>query len=56
VTATGDAFAYYDHFQAALEQLLASKGVVADALLTERTQAFAERPHGHDHHHHDHHH
>ncbi len=55
VNTTGESFAYYDHFQLALEQLLASKGLVASELLADKTQAFAQRPHGHDHHHtHDH--
>jgi nitrile hydratase accessory protein len=52
VVTTGEDFAYYDHFQQALEQLLASKGVVANELLAARTEAFAKRPHGHDHSHH----
>lgn len=51
VVTTGDDFAYYDYFQLALEQLLASKGVVASELLAERTEIFAQRPHGHDHSH-----
>lgn len=56
VNTTGDDFCYYDHFQQALEHLLSSKDLVAKDALAERTQVFAERPHGHDHHHeHDHH-
>lgn len=51
VVSTGDDFAYYDYFQLALEQLLASKGVVASESLAERTAVFAQRPHGHDHSH-----
>lgn len=51
VTTSGEEFAYYDYFQQALEELLASKGVVASALLEQRAEAFARRPHGHDHSH-----
>ena len=50
-----DQYQYFDHFQLALENLLAQKGVVLNAALNEREQAFADRPHGHDHSHdHDH--
>jgi nitrile hydratase accessory protein len=48
-------FAYYDHFQRALERLLASKGIVSAEALAVRTRGFAERPPDHDHDHHDHH-
>ena len=44
-------YQYFDHFQLALENLLAQKGVVLNAALNEREQAFADRPHGHDHDH-----
>ena len=44
-------YQYFDHFQLALENLLAQKGVVLNAALNEREQAFADRPHGHDHSH-----
>lgn len=46
-------FAYYDHFQRALERLLASKGILSADALTERARGLAERPPGHDHSHHD---
>jgi nitrile hydratase accessory protein len=50
-----DQYQYFDHFQLALENLLAQKGVVLNAALNEREQAFADRPHGDDHSHdHDH--
>ena len=48
---TTDPYEYYDHFQSALDALLASKAVVSRVDLQTRTTAFAERPHGHDHHH-----
>lgn len=42
-------YRYYDHFLAALQALLAEKGLLDSAALEARHQAFAERPHGHDH-------
>ena len=42
-------YAYYDHFQAALENLLIGKGLTNEEALATRRQAFADRPHGHDH-------
>ncbi len=42
-------YAYYDHFLAALESLLADKGFVAPEPLQARCKEFRERPHGHDH-------
>ena len=50
-------YAYYEHFQRALEGLLASSGLVAADVLESRAQQFATRPEGHDHahgHSHDH--
>ena len=47
----GEAYAYYERFQAALETLLAKRGVVAPAALEAETQKLAARPHGHDHSH-----
>lgn len=44
-------YQYFDHFQLALENLLAQKEVVLNSALSEREQAFAARPHGHDHSH-----
>ncbi len=42
-------YAYYDHFLRALERVLAEQGLVAPAELGARVEAFAARPHGHDH-------
>lgn len=44
-------YRYYDHFLAALQALLAEKGLLNPAALDRRVSAFAERPHGHDHDH-----
>jgi len=50
-------YAYYQHFQRALERLLASRGLVATEALELRATQLGERPDGHDHDHdHDHHH
>jgi nitrile hydratase accessory protein len=48
-------YAYYEHFQRALEQVLAGREVVPAAALSERAAALDQRPHGHDHVRHDHH-
>jgi nitrile hydratase accessory protein len=54
-TATAQ-FRYYDHFLRALESLLVDRALIAPGELVARVDAFADRPHGHDHHdHHDHH-
>ena len=45
---------YYEHFLRALESLLVERGLVATGELRSRVDAFAARPHGHDHHDHDH--
>ena len=42
-------YQYYDHFLAAFQALLAEKGLLDEELVDARHQAFAERPHGHDH-------
>ncbi|MCZ6644006.1 MAG: nitrile hydratase accessory protein [Gammaproteobacteria bacterium] len=42
-------YAYYDHFLAALESLLADKGLVPSGPLEARCSEFRNRPHGHDH-------
>jgi len=44
-----DPYQYYDHFQQALHELLAEKGVVSPQDLQARAEVFAARPHGHDH-------
>ena len=44
-----DPYVYYEHFQQALHNLLARKGLVNAASLEARAEAFAQRPHGHDH-------
>ena len=40
---------YYERWATALERLLTAKGLCRSDELAERTRAFAERPHGHDH-------
>lgn len=47
--AAEDAFEYFDCFLEALSQLLDEKGLCLDADQNARTEAFAARPHGHDH-------
>jgi nitrile hydratase accessory protein len=42
-------YRYYDHFLAAFQALLAEKGLLDEALVDARHQAFTQRPHGHDH-------
>ena len=42
-------YAYYDHFLAAFQALLAEKNLLDGGLIEARHQAFADRPHGHDH-------
>ena len=44
-----DEYRYYEHFLAALENLLRAKGLIDKSLLDERTTEFMARPHGHDH-------
>jgi nitrile hydratase accessory protein len=44
-------FAYYDHFQRALERLLEAKGLIAPETLAARVDELARRPPGHDHRH-----
>jgi len=43
------AYQYYDHFLAALQALLANKGMLATDDVDQRFRAFQARPHGHDH-------
>ena len=42
-------YVYYDHFLAALTDLLSNKNLVGIHELLEKDQQFQERPHGHDH-------
>ncbi len=42
-------WSYYQRWQAALERLLARKGLYGEAELADRAQALAARPPGHDH-------
>jgi nitrile hydratase accessory protein len=42
-------FDYYRHFLAALETVLARKGLVTPEDLASRSATLAARPHGHDH-------
>ena len=52
---TVDEYAYYEHFLAAFEALLAEKRLLGREKLAERAAEFDLRPHGHDHDHdHDH--
>ena len=44
-----EAYRYYDHFLAAFQSLLAEKGLLDQGSVEARHQAFARRPHGHDH-------
>ena len=44
-------YAYYDHFLAALEKLLAEKGLVTQPTVQARCTELLNRPHGHDHKH-----
>ena len=44
-----DTYHYYQHFQRALNNLLAAKGLVDADKLEARVNEFAQRPHGHDH-------
>lgn len=43
------AYRYYDHFLAAFLSLLEEKGLLDVPRLNARFEAFAARPHGHDH-------
>jgi len=45
----GEAWSYYARWQAALERLLAQKGVCSPGELEERERALVARPAGHDH-------
>ena len=45
----GEGYVYYERFQAALEALLAARGLVAPSVLEARASQLAARPHGHDH-------
>ena len=47
----GEDYIYYERFQAALEALLAKRGVVAPGALEAEAARLAARPHGHDHSH-----
>jgi nitrile hydratase accessory protein len=44
-----DDYEYYDHFQAALQQVMVAKGVLSSADLEHRQAHLAALPHGHDH-------
>lgn len=45
----GEAYHYYERFQAALETLLAERGQAPAEALQARATTLAARPHGHDH-------
>jgi nitrile hydratase accessory protein len=47
--APGEPWSYYARWQAALERLLAQKGVCSPGELEARERALASRPAGHDH-------
>ena len=42
-------YQYFDHFLAALTDLMELKGLCETRELDQRSRAFADRPHGHDH-------
>jgi nitrile hydratase accessory protein len=42
-------YLYFDHFLAALTDVVAAKGICPDEELRNKTELFAARPHGHDH-------
>ena len=42
-------YVYYDHFLAALTELLAGKELMDISELTKKDREFQSRPHGHDH-------
>ncbi|BBX68660.1 nitrile hydratase accessory protein [Mycolicibacterium psychrotolerans] len=44
-------FTYYDHWLAALTDVLAAEGVLSEGDIAERAAALAQRPAGHDHRH-----
>lgn len=44
-----DSYRYYERWLEALETLLDEKGLCSQGRLQERTEALADRPHGHDH-------
>lgn len=44
-------YQYYEHFQQALQRLLARLDVLDPGALITRTAEYAAREHGHDHHH-----
>lgn len=46
---TGDEYQYYDRFLAAFTRLLSDKDICLTHDLDERSDAFSQRPHGHDH-------
>ena len=46
---SGEAYEYFDLFLAAFTGLLARKQVCDASEIVTRTEAFAARPHGHDH-------
>ena len=45
----GEGYEYYQHFETALVAVLNEKGIDLDHALLEKAEAFAARPHGHDH-------
>lgn len=45
----GEAYDYYDLFLSAFTKLLEKKGVCLERELAAKSEAFAARPHGHDH-------
>ena len=45
-----ETYFYFDHFLAALTNLVAEKNICSADELEEKTRQFEARPHGHDHH------
>src|SRR5262245_41972037 len=48
-TRSGEGWSYYERWQAALEKVLAAKGLCGGGEIDERAAAFAARAPGHDH-------
>ena len=46
---TNEEYPYFELFAEALSRLLVAKGFVGELELTDRDEALAARPHGHDH-------
>ena len=45
----GETYHYYDHFLAALNTIVAAKGLLPEDAIAARDEEITNRPHGHDH-------